>query len=74
MMESIYIALIRSASDCGCVVYGSASKTPLSVPALQVLAGEMPLEMRRRQLMIGKAAPNRNTGNSQRGWVEGLGG
>ena len=71
-LRSIYVALMRSAIDYGCLVYGSAAQTHLrkldvlqaqalricsgafkstSVPALQVATGEMPLELRRGQLM-----------------------
>ncbi|XDV52299.1 hypothetical protein PO909_021042 [Leuciscus waleckii] len=71
--KNVYIALIRSVLDYGCIAYGSAAKTSLKkldvvqaqalrlccgavkttpVAALQVEMGEMPLHIRRKQLMM----------------------
>uniref|UniRef100_A0A3B5QKI5 Reverse transcriptase domain-containing protein n=1 Tax=Xiphophorus maculatus TaxID=8083 RepID=A0A3B5QKI5_XIPMA len=73
-LKILYIGLIRSVIDYGCVVYNSASSTLLKeidkiqyqalriccgamkttpVSALQVEMGEMPLELRRKQLGVG---------------------
>lgn len=71
-LKTIYISMIRSIMDYGCMVYGSANKSHLikieriqsqalriccgaystsPVSALQVEMGEMPLQIRRQQLM-----------------------
>lgn len=71
-LHRLYVALIRSVLDYGCVAYGSAAKSHLKkldviqaqalriccgafktspIPAIQVEMGEVPLELRRKQLM-----------------------
>lgn len=72
-LKFIYVALVRSRLDYGCVVYRSAAKSVLDrldiiqnqalriclgavrtspICALQVEAGEMPLHLRRDQLLV----------------------
>ncbi|XP_023190232.1 uncharacterized protein LOC111608691 [Xiphophorus maculatus] len=72
-LKTIYIGLIRSVFDYGCILYNSASNSLLKtidriqyqalrlccgamkstpISALQVEMGEMPLELRRKQLAI----------------------
>lgn len=72
-VKMLYIGLIRSILDYGCIAYGSAAETQLKkldviqstamrvclgamktspISALQVEMGEMPLELRRKQIAV----------------------
>ncbi|KAK7877307.1 hypothetical protein WMY93_031957 [Mugilogobius chulae] len=49
-LKKLYQALIRSVFDYGCVAYGSAA--PSLLKRLDVEMGEMPLDLRRRQIAV----------------------